>query len=344
MSDLENDSRAMAVGRKRKRAGEYPFPSSAADRAGEGEGSGSRRSSSKETTSRRSSLESGEISSAGEMRPPSPEWDNKYGRNFIPVNFSIPKRRLTESSHSSDLEETRRSTKIVSAMESSHANNTAPTPKPKQRAMSSSKPTLEGLRMCDISYQEVCQQELYFDLNVEEYPDDLVYCFCCGGRGHMASTCSKSTCEHCGAKEQHASYACPTYRKCRFCRQRGHDATECSNPVNKSNRDPCDICQKSGHVEQECPRLWSTSLEPDPDDKVRKIHDSKMTRACYKCGDNYHWGDDCPERDRTMPASLVKTWSKAFANQFVIKHDSKTLEDRSNFMEEKEQDKPKPNW
>lgn len=341
MSDLENDSRATAVGRKRKATGKYPLSSSAASRAGGGEGSGSRRSSSDETTSRRSSLESGEIASPGENRSPSPEWDNKYGRNFIPVNFPLPKRRrLSGNTIGSALDEDRRPSKVSSVSERSNADDTAPEP----HAMGSNK-TLTGTRLCDLSYEEVVQQELYFDLNLDKYPEDLVHCLCCGGRGHMASTCSEGTCEHCGAKESHAPYACPIYRKCRLCRQRGHDPSECTNPASTSDSDLCDICQEAGHVEEQCPRLWSTSLKPDPTDKIRKIPDKKMIRACYSCGSNYHWGDDCQYSDRTMPPSLVKTWSKAFANQFVIEHDSciESVEDRSKVGEE-QQVKSTPNW
>lgn len=77
--------------------------------------------------------------------------------------------------------------------------------------------------------------------------------------------------------------------------------------------------------------MWSTSLHPDPTHKIRKIPDKEMTRACYSCGSNYHWGDDCQYSDRVMPRSLVKTWSKEFATQYVIEHDSevKTVGEQS---------------
>lgn len=329
MSDPEQDSRSAAVGRKRKFPGKYALSSTAADRAGGGASSSSKRSSSKETTSRRSSLESGEIVSAGEGRSPSPdEWDNKYGRNFIPINFKVPKpRTLSTSTNRSALEEYRSSPKMPSTAESETDKGVTDLP----RAMASSTTATRGTRICQLSHKEIEQQEIYFGLYD---PDDLCYCMCCGGRGHMASICPKSTCEHCGAKQAHASWACPIYRKCRLCRKRGHSASECTNPAIISDADPCDICQEAGHVEEECPRLWSVSLEPDKTVKIRKIPDRDMIRACYSCGSDHHWGDDCPYRDRNMPPNLVKTWSKAFADQFVmspretVEQSSRTKDDR----------------
>lgn len=333
MSDLDHDSRATAVGRSRElnKTGEYPTFASAASRTGGGEGSGGRHSNNREMTSRRSSLESGEISSAGGSRTPT--LDVKYGR--------MKRRRLSESSIGSAFGEDPKPPKAVSVAESSDVEDIASEP----HAMENNT-TLPETRICDLSHQEVVQQELYFDLDLDKYPDDLCYCLCCGGRGHTESKCSKATCEHCGAKEIHASYACPTYRKCRLCRQRGHDTSECTNPASVSNSDPCDVCQVVGHVEEECPRLWSTSLQSDPTYKIRKIPDRKMTRACYSCGSNEHWGDDCQYRDRAMPPSLVKTWSKAFADRFVIEHDSRveSVEHRNKLVEEEQQVKSAPAW
>lgn len=337
MSDLENDSRTSAVGRKRNRPGKHYLPSSAANKAGEGAGSSSKRSSSKETNSRRSSLESGEISSAVESH-------DKWGPDFIRIKFQIPKkRRLTESTSGSVFDEDRGPSEVVPVMKSMMKSIQAESAFSEPHAITRST-VLEGTRLCDLTFQEVVEQELYFDLNLEKYPDDLCYCMYCGGRGHMASVCSEVTCKHCGAKEEHASYACPIFRKCRLCRQRGHDAIECTNPAKDSDHDSCDICGEAGHVEEQCARLWSTSQHPDPTDKVRKIHDHRMIIACYSCGSGYHWGDDCPHRDRYAPRSLTKTWSKTFADQFIIERESRTEWPSDSSAEKEPQVKPQRNW
>lgn len=348
MSDSEHDSRAMAVGRKRNKPGKSynnSLESITAGRADGSVGSGSSGSASMETTSRRSSLESGEIasSSPGEIvRAPSPEVHDMYEPDFTTIDSKLrKKRRLTASTTGSVFDEEHRPAKAATIVESSDESDMTPEP----HAMARS-PGLEGVRLCDITPNEAVEQEIYFRLDLERHPEDLVFCLCCGERGHMKSTCSKATCEHCGAKEEHASYGCPNYRKCRLCRQRGHDPSACTNPTSTSRNDPCDICQKIGHVEEECPRLWCTLPQPDPTERVRKIPDEEMIRACYSCGSQFHWGDDCQYSDRALPRSLINTWSKYFANRFVLEHDSvvKLEEDHTSSEKEEEEVKPAPTW
>lgn len=103
-------------------------------------------------------------------------------------------------------------------------------------------------RLLDISRDDQKQQTKYFNLTAMSEP---VRCLSCGGKGHMAKTCSTRTCSHCQQRDLHPSSACPIWRKCGLCRERGHDAPACRNRSFRGpDPDPCDVCQKTnGHIE-----------------------------------------------------------------------------------------------
>ena len=193
------------------------------------------------------------------------------------------------------------------------------------------KPAPDGmLRLHQLSQQEQDEQYKYFGLKRD---NDIIYCMCCGDRGHRARICPTRRCTHCDAHDEHASNSCPTFRKCTRCRQRGHDAAECTNPQPIIiGNDPCDICGEPGHVEEECAKLWFTSLKPQMTD-IRKLPERDMYKVCYNCGESGydgHWGDDCPDRyynERTQGPNLVKTWSKKDAAKFIGPDDDEDGED-----------------
>jgi hypothetical protein len=106
-------------------------------------------------------------------------------------------------------------------------------------------------RLQDISRDDRDAQAKYFHITASS---ELVRCLCCGARGHMVKECSTRTCSHCQRRDLHPSDACPTFRKCGLCRQRGHDAGTCRNPSFKGP-DPCDVCLKTGHIEVSCQKF-----------------------------------------------------------------------------------------
>ncbi|EME46012.1 hypothetical protein DOTSEDRAFT_51603 [Dothistroma septosporum NZE10] len=211
------------------------------------------------------------------------------------------------------------------------------------------------MRLHQISDEDQDEQYKYFGLN---YDDQIIYCMCCGDRGHQARTCPTRRCSHCGVRDQHASHACPTYRKCTRCLRRGHDASNCTHPQPLIIRnDTCDICDESGHVEEECAKLWHTSLNPPMKDIDRKP-EHEMLKVCYNCGESSydgHWGDDCPDRyynARTQGPNVVKTWSKEEAAKFMKPGDDTDEENERSDHEGEEKktgdDEPAPaasrNW
>ena len=194
MSDLENDSRTTAVGRKRK----YEQHTLITDTNHRRPSNGSK--------------ESGEISN---------EDDSDSDIEEISAD-QWTKKRKTSTSSSSD----------------SHDSSIQELPRKEG----------DVIRLLDISREDQKQQAKYFNLRAMSEP---VRCLCCGVRGHMATDCATRTCSHCHKRDLHPSNACPTWRKCRLCRERGHDAGTCRNRSFRG-ADPCDVCQKTGHVEVKC--------------------------------------------------------------------------------------------
>jgi len=117
--------------------------------------------------------------------------------------------------------------------------------------------------------------------------------------------------------------------KCQRCRIRGHDKSECKGnfvPYNQLT-DPCDYCGKVGHIEEECSDLWR-SYWPD-ERSVKKIPRRQMIVACYNCGANDHWGDDCLDLPERLKGKLGtwSCWTKEYADLFIIEDaESKALD------------------
>lgn len=137
----------------------------------------------------------------------------------------------------------------------------------------------------------------------------------------MEESCPSRTCQHCGARDDHFGPACPLFRRCSRCRQRGHDSQRCTRPVSSaiSATEPCDICGRLGHIEEECHDLWLT-FKPEMKD-IKKVHPSLMRVNCYNCGGQAHWGDDCTGLPallrRASDAGNPSPWSAAHANKFI---------------------------
>jgi hypothetical protein len=181
-----------------------------------------------------------------------------------------------------------------------------------------------NLRLKDVTATDQMLQYRYFHIT---HPDVLIYCLCCGLRGHIGASCPERTCEHCEAVDRHASSACPQARKCTRCREIGHDSSTCNNPT---YRGPitCDVCHREGHVEEECARLWCSRVLPNYE-SARRIDEDLMRVGCYRCGETGHWGDDCTMYHRNSYTSsqlnLNDTWSAKHANHFINrKRDSRS--------------------
>ncbi|KAK5753547.1 hypothetical protein LTS12_016387 [Elasticomyces elasticus] len=177
----------------------------------------------------------------------------------------------------------------------------------------------EMVRVGDLDEQDQRLQAKYFMLTD---PDAYCLCLSCGNTGHDESTCPANACAHCGTIGAHFAAACPAYRKCGKCRQRGHDAAHCTRRAVQGGGadDPCDVCAHTGHVEEECTDLWRTIGTVDAQRQVTRVAARSMRKACYNCGSNKHWGDNCD----TLPSYILKktgdrgTWSAQHAGKYVL--------------------------
>lgn len=137
-------------------------------------------------------------------------------------------------------------------------------------------------------------------------PSNPVRCLVCARDGHMAEACNTLTCAVCGKYDQHFTKDCAQVKRCWKCRERGHPALGCPRKVRPGNRPPvvCDLCQRPGHIEDDCELIWRTSGRPWESD----LRDSSIRLGCYECGRSGHLGNDCPSR---MPGKRPGTssWS-----------------------------------
>lgn len=183
------------------------------------------------------------------------------------------------------------------------------------------------LRLQDVSPAEQYWQYRYFRLT---RPEALIYCLCCGARGHLNDRCPERRCPHCQTLDKHSPHGCPLVRKCSRCRQPGHDTRACTNQSYRG-LPTCDVCEEDGHVEEECSRLWCVGTKRNYTG-VNQLEDGFMRKVCYRCGDcgpDAHWGDDCPMYHRqgytSAELNLNTTWSAKHADRFVIGKGKKPL-------------------
>ncbi|TKA59772.1 hypothetical protein B0A55_12224 [Friedmanniomyces simplex] len=196
------------------------------------------------------------------------------------------------------------------------------TPGPRSASPDDGPPTASFWRVEDLREDEQRLQAKYFQLT---HPKASALCLSCAEPFHMDSICPAHTCAHCGTIDEHFSGACPTNHKCGKCRERGHAANTCPRrPVQGGKAgDACDICGRTGHVEEECSGLWRTIGKVDPERPAHTIPAKAMQKACYNCGSSSHWGDDCTE----LPDFILEkaggkgTWSAENAIRYVSNGD-----------------------
>ena len=162
--------------------------------------------------------------------------------------------------------------------------------------------------LADLSSHDFNAQLRYFHITKarEEVDQNTpVRCLVCAKEGHMAGLCEFLTCSTCGAFNQHMAQACPENAKCGKCREQGHDEGHCPYKLKMmpGHEIICDLCQRNGHIEEDCELLWRTSGWPWESNSAN----ANVRLSCYECGRSGHLGNDCPSRkpNKSMGTS---TW------------------------------------
>lgn len=163
--------------------------------------------------------------------------------------------------------------------------------------------------LSDLSPDELKLQLRYFyaTKNRERVdPSNAVRCLVCAHEGHMAEACSTLTCAVCGEYDQHFTKDCAQVKRCWNCHERGHQVLDCPRQVRPANQKSiiCDLCQRTGHIEDDCELIWRTSGRPWEAD----LRSSSIRFGCYECGRSGHLGNDCPSR-RPGKRPGTSSWS-----------------------------------
>ena len=151
--------------------------------------------------------------------------------------------------------------------------------------------------LADLSPRDLNAQLRYFHatkVREEVNVNTPVRCLVCAKEGHTARFCESLTCSSCGAFNRHTTQACPKNAKCGKCREQGHDKGHCPYKLKKLPRHEiiCDLCQRNGHIEDDCELIWRTSGRPWESD----LEQTSVRLSCYECGNSGHLGNDCPSR------------------------------------------------
>lgn len=162
--------------------------------------------------------------------------------------------------------------------------------------------------LADLSSHDLNTQLRYFHTTKAREEVDRktpVRCVVCAKEGHMAGLCEFLTCSNCGAFNQHTTQACPNNVKCGKCREHGHDVGHCPYKLKKmaGHEIICDLCQRNGHIEEDCELVWRTSGRP----WESHLGHADVRLSCYECGHSGHLGNECPSRkpNKSMGTS---TW------------------------------------
>lgn len=172
--------------------------------------------------------------------------------------------------------------------------------------------------LAELSPQDLNAQLRYFHVTrkiSEVHRSTPVRCLVCSSQGHMAELCDQLTCNICGAFNHHTTQDCPLTAKCSKCRELGHDREHCPYKLKKLAQSEivCELCQRKGHIEEDCELQWRTSGRP----WESNLRGRNVRLSCYECGRSGHLGNDCPTR-RPGKQLGSSTWSSG-DNQISIK-------------------------
>ena len=161
--------------------------------------------------------------------------------------------------------------------------------------------------LADLNPQQLNAQLRYFHITktLQEVDRNTpVRCLVCARYGHMAEACESLTCTACGAYNQHITQKCPKSAKCSKCREPGHDRLDCPYKLKNIAQAEiiCNLCQRTGHTEEDCELLWRTSGRPWDSN----LSHGNLRLSCYECGRSGHLGNGCPSR---RPGKLPGTSS-----------------------------------
>ena len=169
--------------------------------------------------------------------------------------------------------------------------------------------------LAELHEEDLREQVRYFyiarDVQSIDFAATPVRCLVCTHVGHMAATCPKLTCADCGKFNDHFSPFCPRIKKCPRCREAGHKEAQCTSKLKLSNSETiCDLCSKSGHIEDNCELVWRTSGLPG---SISLVNSRLKYIFCYECGKRAHFGNDCPSRRPRKPMG-TSTWTSKQAS------------------------------
>ncbi len=237
---------------------------------------------------------------SGEVSESEVQSSRLQGKLEIPVDANTTKSRATRSESADGDAMMIYSNSNPAANITGHRDLSAANVGTKERA-----PKL----LSDLNPDELKLQLRYFYLTKSPEtvdPSNPVRCLVCAHEGHMADACSTLTCAACGKYDQHLTKDCDQVKRCWKCRQRGHLPSDCPSKIRPAHRGPvvCDLCQRTGHAEDDCELLWRTSGRPWESD----LRHSSIRLECYECGQSGHLGNDCLSR---MPGKRPGTssWS-----------------------------------
>lgn len=154
-------------------------------------------------------------------------------------------------------------------------------------------------------------------------------CANCHKRGHIRAKCKTVVCHKCGVVGDHYETQCPTTMVCSRCGLKGHIAIKCKNKLKK--RQYCKHCDTFNHGDDSCPSIWRSYLTlptPKSDDENDNYESTVLPVIyCYNCGDDEHYGDECPE-PRTSRIPCIN--GSAFSGTNLPRHLRSLYFDRMN--------------
>ena len=169
--------------------------------------------------------------------------------------------------------------------------------------------------LAELHQEDLREQIKYFyitrDVQSIDFAATPVRCLVCTHVGHMATKCPKLTCTDCGKFNDHFPPFCPAIKKCPRCRKPGHNEAQCKSKLKISNSEiMCELCTRSGHVEEDCELMWRTSGLPG---YISSANSRLKYVFCYECGKRSHLGNDCPSRRPRKPMG-TSTWTRRQAS------------------------------